>query len=91
MQKLKGNAKSNLLSNVITKVSFAMITSEPLVLRLELATKKLGMLVLELGSTCSHLTLKIGTICILLAFVCVQVVLSFRVEMMPPARTAEML
>ena len=91
MQKLKGNAKSNLLSNVITKVSLAMITSEPLVLRLELATKKLGMLVLELGSTCRHLTLKIGTICILLAFVCVQVVLSFRVEMMPPARTAEML
>ena len=91
MQKLKGNAKSNLFSNVITNVSLAMITSEPLVLRLELATKKLGMLVLELGSTCSHLTLKIGTICILLAFVCVQVVLSFRVEMMPTARTAEML
>ena len=91
MQKLKGNAKSNLLSNVITKVSLAMITSEPLVLRLELATKKLGMLVLELGSTCSHLTLKIGSIRILLACVCIQVVLSFRVEMIPPARTAEML
>ena len=91
MQKFKGNAKSDLLSNVITKVSLATITSEPLVLRLELATKKLGMLVLELGSTFSHLTLKIGTICILLAFVCVQVVLSFGVEMMPPARTAEML
>ena len=76
---------------MITKVSLAMVTSETLVLRLELTTKKLGMLVLESGSTCSHLTLKIGTICILLAFVCVQVVLSFRVEMMPTARTAEML
>ena len=91
MEKLKGNAKSNLLSNVITKVSLARITSEPLGLRLELATMKLGMLVLELGSTFSHLTLKIGTICILLTFVCIQVVLSFRVGMMPPARTPEML